>query len=141
MLHRLHPDIIKRVLMPLLDFRTTEALERTCKSIRQGMRARDLRGVTGYDCFKMIHRDVSAAVKLRGLDVQRSIESYRRGLCVFSSLYGKAFQYMRRLCYWGGGAGGGLCNTDTGVVLEVYRCLGIKVPHDLRAGLALLSCY
>ena len=69
-LSRLHPDIIKRLLMPLLDFHATEALERTCQGVRQSMRARDPRAVTAYDCFKMVHRDVSAVVHQQGLNVE-----------------------------------------------------------------------
>jgi hypothetical protein len=69
-LSRLHPDIIKRVLMPLLDFPSTEALERTCKGVHQCMLATDPRACTAYDCFKMMHRDVSGFVQQNNVNVE-----------------------------------------------------------------------
>ena len=141
-LSRLHPDIIKRLLMPLLDFHATEALERTCQGVRQSMLATDPRAVTAYDCFKMMHRDVSRVVHQQGLNVEATkyIHKFTCRLLHKNDrmcLLGRAFIYMRRFCI--------SCTGDASLgyngmpnLEAMYRWLSLQVPPDLRAALARL---
>jgi hypothetical protein len=141
MLHRLPADVVKRVLMPLLDFECTKALERICKGVHQSMRASDPRAATGYDCFKMMHRDVTAAVLQQNLDVRQILYTHYSS-CRFlhtndrACEVGKAFNYMRFFCrlYMRGARVG--CN-DAQTVAGFYRWLGIEVPPDLCAAFLL----
>jgi hypothetical protein len=127
-LSRLPADVVKRVLMPLLDFASTEALEGTCKGVHQSMRAPDPRAATGYDCFKMMHRDVTAAVLQQSLDV-RQILSAHYSSCRFRHTnaraceVGQAFNCMQFFCrlYMRGARVG--CN-------DAQTVAGIDVPPD-----------
>jgi hypothetical protein len=141
-LSRLHADIIKRLLMPLLDFHATEALERTCQGVRQSMRARDPRAVTAYDCFKMVHRDVSAVVHQQGLNVEAT-KYMHKFTCRFlhkndrMCLLGRAFIYMRRFCISCIGDArlgyNGMTNLEA-----MYRWLSLEVPSNHRCLVSLL---
>jgi hypothetical protein len=67
------PDaLVKHVLMPLLDVKSTEALERTSKSVYASMQTRD--SLRAYDCLKVMHRDVSAAVQQQAIDVHAALQ-------------------------------------------------------------------
>jgi hypothetical protein len=142
-LSRLHPDLIKRVLMPLLDFPSTEALERTCKGVRRSMLATAPRACTAYDCFKMMHRDVSAVVKQQDVNVEGIkywyASCWRYGLEPddLTNRLGKAFNYMRRFCLFCIG-NERLASSDLQNAEAMYGWLGIEVPHGLRTAFARL---
>jgi hypothetical protein len=67
--------LVKHVLMPLLDVKSTEALERTSKSVYASMQTRD--SLRAYDCLKIMHRDVQAAVKQQAIDVHAALQYIR----------------------------------------------------------------
>jgi hypothetical protein len=64
--------LVKHVLMPLLDVKSTESLERTSKSVYASMQTRD--SLRAYDCLKIMHRDVQAAVQQQSIDVQAALQ-------------------------------------------------------------------
>jgi hypothetical protein len=142
-LSRLHPDLIKRVLMPLLDFPSTEALERTCKGVHQNMLATAPRACTAYDCFKMMHRDVSGFVQQNNVDVgvikYWYTFTWRYGLAPDdrTNRLGKAFLYMRRLCLFCIG-NERLASSDLQNAEAMYGWLRLEVPHELRTAFARL---
>jgi hypothetical protein len=142
-LSRLPAELIKRVLMPLLDFPSTEALERTCKGVHQSMLATDPRACAAYDCFKMMHRDVSRFVQQNNVNVERIkywyAFSWRQGVKPDdrTNRLGKAFIYMRRFCLSCIG-NERLASSDLQNVEAMYGWLHIEVPHGLRTAFARL---
>jgi len=64
--------LVKHVLMPLLDVKSTESLERTSKSVYGSMQTRD--SLRAYDCLKIVHREVSMAVQQQSIDVQAALQ-------------------------------------------------------------------
>jgi hypothetical protein len=140
-LSRLPADVIKRVLMPLLDFASTEALEGTCKGVHQSMLATAPRASTAYDCFKIMHRDVSGFVRQNHLNVEGIkywyAASWRYGLQPddLTNRFGKAFNYMRRFCLMCIG-NERLASSDLQNVEAMYAWLNIAVPRDLRTAFA-----
>jgi hypothetical protein len=127
--------LVKHVLMPLLDVKSTEALERTSKSVYASMQKRD--SLRAYDCLKVMHRDVSRAVQLQSIDVQAALQYVRRvPFPRNQDLYrqGWALDFMRRLwAFYAAQQGRGFAPFGIEFVERIYEWLGLVVPGPLRA--------
>jgi hypothetical protein len=141
--------LVKHVLMPLLDVKSTEALERASKSVYASMQARD--SLRAYDCLKIVHRDVQAAVQQQGIDVQAALQYIEDaiarntlGLPVqdFSKnevLYkqGWALKFMHYVwAYYAAQEGRGFAPFDIENVERIYEWLDMEVPLCLHTAFA-----
>jgi hypothetical protein len=141
-------DVIRCVLMPLLDFKSMEALERSCKGVRQSMRAPHPLAMSGYDCFKTIHREVTAAAQIdmyaAWLTYQRWLQDWStaklpdRGDIVQVYDHGNAWWSMNRLCRLHPGGGRGIVPADVHNVEQMYLRMRLEIGQDLRAAIARL---
>jgi hypothetical protein len=146
--------LVKHVLMPLLDVKSTEALERTSKSVYASMQKRD--SLRAYDCLKIMHRDVQAAVQQQSIDVQAALQYIKDAIArnefilnavdrnesadylqhfpqnevLYKQGWALRFMHYAWRCY----------AADEGFVIEnverIYEWLDMEVPLCLRAAFA-----
>ena len=142
--------LVKHVLMPLLDVKSTESLERTSKSVYASMQTRD--SLRAYDCLKIVHRDVSMAVQQQSIDVQAALQYIANAiarnefidghLVPFARnevLYkqGWSLKYMHWIwAYYAAHAGRSIVPFDIEHVERVYMWLDLVMPACLRAAFA-----
>jgi hypothetical protein len=141
--------------MPLLDVKSTEALERTSKSVYASMQTRD--SLRAYDCLKVMHRDVQAAVQQQSIDVQAALQYIEDAIArnefienggvvqpfphnevLYKQGWALKFMHYAWRCY-AADVGVAFPPFDIEHVERIYGWLDLVVPAPLRAAFARLE--